>query len=86
MIIKDIEKIDIQAELSKIRSSNEREHLNRLSEVYEKIPAIKEIDSSISSLSIEEAKARILKKTVTEDIYSQMQAYNRNVPTMFEMI
>ena len=68
MIIKDIEKIDIQAELSKIRSSNEREHLNRLSEVYEKIPAIKEIDSSISSLSIEEAKARILKKTVTEDI------------------
>ncbi|MBP3234273.1 MAG: ATP-binding protein [Eubacterium sp.] len=68
MIIKDIEKIDIQAELSKIRSSNEREHLSRLSEVYEKIPAIKEIDSSISSLSIEEAKARILKKTVTEDI------------------
>lgn len=68
MIIKDIEKIDIQAELSKIRSSNEREHLSRLSEVYEKIPAIKEIDNSISSLSIEEAKARILKKTVTEDI------------------
>ena len=68
MIIKDIEKIDIINELSKIRSANERLHQDRLSEIYEKISEIKDLDNEITSLSIEEAKSRILKGTASDDI------------------
>lgn len=68
MIVKDIEKIDIKSELSKIRSANQREHLRRLGEIYEKLPEIEDIDKNMSSLSAEEARARILHKEHSEDI------------------
>ncbi len=74
MIVKDIEKIDIRAELSKIRSANIKEHDRRIQEVYEKIPEIKEIDREISHLSIEEVKNRILKNAASKDLGSDIQA------------
>ena len=74
MIIKDIEKIDIINELSKIRSANERLHQDRLSEIYEKISEIKDLDNEITTLSIEEAKSRILKGTADNDIAGKISS------------
>ena len=74
MIIKDIEKIDIINELSKIRSANERRHQDRLSEIYEKISEIKDLDNEITTLSIEEAKSRILKGTADNDIAGKISS------------
>lgn len=74
MIIKDIEKIDIINELSKIRSANERRHQARLSEIYEKISEIKDLDNEITTLSIEEAKSRILKGTADNDIAGKISS------------
>ncbi len=74
MIIKDIEKIDVKAELSKIRSGNIREHNQRIMEVYEKLPEIKAIDDEITSLFIEEARNRILRRSTPRDPSEDIEA------------
>ncbi|MBO4864341.1 MAG: ATP-binding protein [Eubacterium sp.] len=76
MIIRDIEKIDIISELSKIRSANEREHKRRIQEVYDRIPEIKEIDEDISSLFAREARARIAGDDAS-DISEQIKDYSK---------
>ena len=76
MIIKDIEKIDIISELSKIRSANEREHKRRILEVYDKVPEIKTIDEETSSLFARTARARLNRDGSDTDISGQMQHYS----------
>ncbi len=77
MIIKDIEQFDINSHLSRIRSANEREHQERTMDVYQKIPEIEAIDKEISSISIAEARNRILKKGSDASISEKIEALSQ---------
>lgn len=59
MIINDIEKLDVNSHLSRIRTKNEYEHQQRLEDIYTKLPEVKAIDNEITTLSIADAKRRI---------------------------
>ena len=61
MIIRDLEKIDSQTHLSKIRLKNENEHKKRLEEIYEKLPEYKELEDSISTIAFNEVRKRLNK-------------------------
>ena len=72
MILKDLEKIDTVAYLSRIRSENEREHQLRLLKIYEELPELKEIDLEISGAAISEAKKRIAHAADSSDDYKDI--------------
>jgi len=61
MIIRDLEKIDSQTHLSKIRLRNENEHKKRLEEIYAKLPEYKELENSISTIAFNEVRKRLNK-------------------------
>ena len=81
MITKEIENIDISAHLSRVRNRNERLHQDRLIEVYEKLPRVKEIDTEISRIGIREVRLRLQRKegssTYKEDIRKLSEEKNR---------
>ena len=61
MIIRDLEKIDSQTHLSKIRLRNENEHKKRLEEIYAKLPEYKKLENSISTIAFNEVRKRLNK-------------------------
>lgn len=72
MIIRDLEKIDTVAYLSRIRSENEREHQLRLLKIYEELPELREIDLQISGAAIAEAKKRLAHSGDSSDDYKEV--------------
>ena len=72
MIIRELEKIDTVEYLSRIRSTNEREHQFRLIHIYEELPELREIDLKISDAAISEAKNRLLKKGEPSEDYKNV--------------
>ncbi len=80
MIIRDLEKIDTKNYLSRIRLNNETTHKNRILEINEAIPEIKEIDDQISEIALIEVRARLSNRingdSQTVDYGSEMKALN----------
>lgn len=60
MISSNIDKTNLADYYSRLRTRNELLRLNRVDEVYDKIPEIESIDQYIASISLDEAKRRIL--------------------------
>ena len=74
MIIRDLEKIDTVAYLSRIRNANEREHQLRLIKIYEELPELRELDLKISDAAIAEAKKRIRNSDERSEDYKDVIA------------
>ena len=72
MIINDIEQLDINSHLSRIRSENERIHQDRVYQVYEKAPEIEQLEKQISSYALDVVKARLMGRDVDSDYTSRL--------------
>ena len=72
MIAKELEQIDVSSHLSRIRTRNEHTHQDRLLEVFEKCPEIKEIDAAIGKTALDEAKRKIKKLPPSEDLEAKL--------------
>lgn len=61
MILKVLEQIDTKEYLSQRRLNNELTHKDRIIEIYEKLPAIRDLDNQISDIAFATIKSRIKK-------------------------
>ncbi len=76
--MKNINYEDILSELCRIRQDNIRTQDNRKSEVYERVPRIREIDNEIAHLAIQAARERIRKQPVDDNARQTRTATLKN--------
>ena len=72
MIVHNFKLIDVPSRLSYIRNQNTRIHQQRIEQIYNEIPEIKEIDIAIADIGISEAKRRILGETKKTEEYNDI--------------
>ena len=67
MILQTLEEIDTNEYLSRRRLENEITHKDRIIEVYEKLPKMKELDNQISDITFGTIRSRLKKGSAPDD-------------------